>query len=66
MHKIFCNKCGKLIHPDSDFVQYVFRRGYGSALDGDRFSYDLCCACADEEAKAHIESYKYSPMEGDH
>ena len=47
LDKVFCNKCGKEILREADFLHVEKRWGYFSEKDGERHAFDLCETCYD-------------------
>lgn len=64
--KVYCNRCGreiKIIHPEckDNYLSVDKRWGYGSKMDGEEHSFDLCEECY----ALMISEFKISPRKRD-
>lgn len=64
LDKIYCNKCSREIlrNREGYFADHLFvekKWGYGSVIDGEEHSFDLCEECYID----FIKSFKINPSE---
>lgn len=58
--KVICNCCGSELDSRTDFLYVNKKWGYGTDLDGQRHSFDLCAECY----KKMIGKFKIPPEKG--
>ena len=57
VNKVICNGCGKELDSHIDYLSIDKTWGYGTGLDGEKHSFDLCEDCY----RKIIEDFKIPP-----